>query len=85
VLYIGFTENLSNRIIQHINNKGSDKSFAGKYLCTDIVYYEIYQYVKEAITREKQIKKWNRKKKDELIKRMNPTLTSFNSRFYISE
>ena len=85
VLYVGFTENLSNRIIQHINNKNTNKSFAGKYLCSDIIYYEVYQYVNDAIAREKQIKRWSRLKKDTLIKRKNPTLVSYNREFIFEE
>ena len=57
VLYIGFTENLERRLQEHIDNNGTDNSFAGKYHCTDLIYYEVYPYVNDAIAREKQLKK----------------------------
>lgn len=83
VLYIGFTENLTRRLIEHIDNKITKKSFAGKYNCGDLVYYEVYQYVNDAISREKQLKKWSRKKKDDLIKKSNPKLLSLNEQFRV--
>ena len=85
VLYIGFTENMVRRLQEHIDNKGTKKSFAGKYNCTDIIYYEVYQYVNDAIGREKQLKKWSRSKKELLIKGHNPTLSSLNREFVIEE
>ena len=81
VLYTGFTQSLTRRLDQHINNSISKTSFAGKYNCTDIIYYEVYQYVGDAIAREKQIKKWSRKKKEHLISNYNPTWASLNLNF----
>ena len=83
VLYIGFTENMLRRLQVHIDNKGTKKSFAGKYNCTDIIYYEVYQYVNDAIGRERQLKKWSRSKKELLIKGHNSTLSSLNREFVI--
>jgi len=85
VLYVGFTENMVRRLQGHIENKGTKKSFAGKYNCTDIIYYEVYQYVNNAIAREKQLKRWSRSKKDDLIKQKNPSLRSLNREFIITE
>lgn len=48
------------------------KSFAGKYNCIFLVYYEGFQYPKEAIEREKGLKKWRREKKNKLISEFNP-------------
>lgn len=69
-LYIGFTNNLERRIEEHKN--GKIKGFTQKYGCNKLVYYEHYTYVNNALEREKELKKWNRNKKQELIKSMNP-------------
>ncbi len=81
VLYIGFTENLERRLLEHIENTGTNKSFAGKYHCTNLIYYEVFQYVTEAIAREKQLKRWSRKKKEWLINQTNPNWDSLNLNF----
>jgi putative endonuclease len=59
-------------------NRGQPKTFAGRYYCFNLIYYEDFQYIKDAITREKEIKGWTRKKKTELIKTMNPNWTFLN-------
>ncbi len=69
-VYTGFTSNLFIRIDQHINGKGS--IFGHKYKCFEIIYYEQFLNVTEAIAREKYIKKLSRKNKDKLIDAMNP-------------
>jgi len=71
VLYLGFTDNLKRRISQH-KSKNS-KGFSGKYNTKKLVWFESTQYVDNAIKREKQIKKWNREWKENLINDMNPT------------
>lgn len=81
-LYTGVTNNLSQRITEHFLNKGEAKSFAGKYHCYNLLYYEIFQYVEDAIRREKQIKGYSRKKKMELIKTVNPELKFINSEIF---
>lgn len=72
VLYIGVTNSLINRIQNHKNGTGS--IFSKKYSLTRLLYYEKYSSIIEAIKREKQLKKWNRDWKWELIKRQNPEL-----------
>jgi len=84
-LYIGFTSDLSTRLKQHYENKFTRKGFTGKYKVNQLIYYEIYQYANEAIAREKQLKKWNRAKKETLIKTMNPYWNSLNHEFYLGE
>jgi len=74
VIYIGVTNNLSLRINQHFQNRGNRSSFAGKYYCYNLIYFEEYRYIDMAIKREKQLKRWTRNKKDELIYRVNPKL-----------
>ena len=72
VLYCGVTNDLTRRIIEHYLNRGCGKSFTGKYYCYWVIYYEDYKYVGDAISREKQIKNWNRKKKESLVNTFNP-------------
>jgi len=69
-LYTGVTSNLIGRVFQH--KKGAVEGFTKKYRVHRLVYYEIHDDIREAITREKQIKKWRRTWKIRLIKEMNP-------------
>ena len=69
-LYIGLTNNLSRRVYEH--KEGITKGFTKKYECKKLVYFEEYNDIHEAICREKQLKNWNRKKKENLIKIQNP-------------
>ena len=69
-LYIGVTNNLSKRVYEH--KEGKIEGFTKKYGCKKLVYTEVYQDIREALGREKQLKRWNRKKKEELIKSQNP-------------
>ncbi|PRY89782.1 GIY-YIG nuclease family protein [Mongoliibacter ruber] len=71
VLYVGMTNNLSKRLAEH-NEKLNPESFTSKYNCCHLVHWESYQYVREAIAREKEIKKWRRSKKEALIAEYNP-------------
>src|SRR5687767_10358098 len=71
-LYVGVTNSLTQRIIEHYLDRGSDKTYAGKYFCYCLVFYESFNYVNNAIQREKEIKKWNRTKKIKLIETFNP-------------
>jgi putative endonuclease len=72
VLYVGVTNNLPNRIQEHFNNRGKTGTFAGKYYCYKLVYYERYQDVNHAIAREKELKDLSREKKVTLIDEVNP-------------
>ncbi|MBL7891167.1 MAG: GIY-YIG nuclease family protein [Bacteroidia bacterium] len=80
--YTGVTNNITQRITEHYLNRGNAKSFAGKYHCYNLLYYEVFQYVEDAIRREKQIKGYSRKKKMELIKTVNPELKFINSEIF---
>ena len=72
-LYIGVTNNIQKRLAQHhIDSEHSRKSFAGKYSCYYLVYYEGFENPTQAINREKEIKKWRREKKEKLINNFNP-------------
>jgi putative endonuclease len=69
-LYIGVTNSLPKRLEQHRNGAGS--SFVKAYGVHRLVYVESYDRAEEAITREKQLKRWKRDWKIELIERDNP-------------
>ena len=71
VLYVGITGFLFSRVLQH--KSGQFEGFTRRYRITRLVYYESFQYVKNAIARETENKKWNRAKKVAHIKRVNPT------------
>ncbi|CEG56439.1 GIY-YIG nuclease family protein [Legionella fallonii] len=70
VLYTGVTNNLVRRIYEHKNK--AQLGFTQKYNVNQLVYYEICSDIVVAITREKQIKAWTRKKKEDLIATLNP-------------
>ncbi len=80
VLYIGVTNNLEARLGEHYFNKGNPKTFAGKYYCYNLIYYEEFQYINEAIRREKELKSWSRMKKENLIKAINPDWFILNNK-----
>jgi len=69
-LYIGVTSDLQRRIAEH--NEGIGSKFTQKYALKHLVYYEKFDNITEAIHREKQLKRWSRLKKEELIIKLNP-------------
>jgi putative endonuclease len=69
-LYVGMTNSLIVRISQHRN--GEIAGFTKRYNLNRMVYYEVFNDVRDAIAREKQTKGWSRNKKDELIATKNP-------------
>jgi putative endonuclease len=72
------TNSLEHRIIEHYLQRGKNKTFAGRYYCHLLIYYELFQYVEDAIAREKEIKKWSRTKKEDLIQGFNPEWSELN-------
>ncbi|MDP3281494.1 MAG: GIY-YIG nuclease family protein [Nitrosomonas sp.] len=70
VMYVGVTNNLERRIYEH-RNKLVD-GFTKKYNVEKLVYFETASDVLAAIEREKQIRKWRREKKNQLVVGMNP-------------
>ena len=70
-LYVGVTNNLQRRIYEHRNHldKGS---FTDRYNIEKLVFFETADDPYHAIEREKQIKGWNRKRKEKLIESINP-------------
>ena len=69
-LYIGMTNNLYRRMLEH-KSRGFD-GFASKYSCDRLVYHEGFDEVLKAIDREKQLKGWRREKKIALFEKVNP-------------
>jgi putative endonuclease len=78
VLYTGVTNDLRTRIIEHYLKRGDTTSFASKYFCYWLVFYEEFKYINNAIAREKEIKGWTRLKKEQLITSFNPTWMFLN-------
>jgi putative endonuclease len=70
VLYIGVTNSLERRMWEHKTKAIS--GFTKKYNCDQLVYFEQYEHIDQAIAREKQLKGWIRAKKDALIAKTNP-------------
>ena len=69
-LYIGVTNNLLKRVYEHKNDLIG--GFTKKYYIHNLVYYEVYRNISDAINREKRMKKWKRQWKIELIEETNP-------------
>tara|TARA_B100001971_G_C18032016_1_gene453064 strand:- start:406 stop:660 length:255 start_codon:yes stop_codon:yes gene_type:complete len=70
--YIGITNDLHKRIVKHQNGIGSE--FTRKYNLKDLIYFEKFTDINQAISREKQLKNWHKDWKINLIKKSNPTL-----------
>ncbi len=69
-IYIGVTQNLLYRVKQHRN--GNVEGFSSKYNVRQLVYFEEYPSIVEAISREKQLKNWHRQWKINLVDSKNP-------------
>ena len=76
-LYVGVTNDLKRRLFEHKNKMLP--GFTEKYNVDKLVYFEKVTDVKSAIQREKNLKKWKRIWKDELIKKFNPTYKDLSS------
>jgi putative endonuclease len=71
-LYIGVTNNLERRVLEH--KLGEASKFTSKYKLGSLIYFEEGESIMDAIAREKQLKTWRRDWKWDLIKQMNPRL-----------
>ena len=69
-LYVGVTSNLVKRIWEH--GQGFVDGFTKQYGASTLVWYEVHESAESALTREKQLKKWNRAWKIRLIEEVNP-------------
>ena len=81
--YIGVTGNLQKRIFEHKNKVV--EGFTKKYNVDKLVYYEITNDVESAINREKQLKRWHRQWKINLIKEMNPEFKDLSENWQDAE
>ena len=72
-IYTGVTNNLQRRIAEH--RSGVVPGFTSKYKISRLVHFEMFADVRDAILREKQIKKWRREEKIVLIESRNPAWT----------
>ena len=70
VVYIGITNDLDRRVREH--KAGEIEGFTKRYRCHKLLYFEVFGEVRDAISREKQLKGWVRAKKEALIASMNP-------------
>lgn len=80
--YVGVTNNLEQRIIEHYLNRGKSDTYAGKYFCYILLFYEAFKYVNDAIAYEKELKKWRREKKLKLITGFNPDFKALNEELF---
>ncbi|NDV94395.1 GIY-YIG nuclease family protein [Dysgonomonas sp. 521] len=80
VLYVGVTNDLRRRLYEHEQDSKTEKShFTGKYNLYYLIYWEKFEYIEQAIDREKEIKGWKRVKKDKLISDFNPDWNFLNN------
>ncbi len=79
-LYIGVTSDLQSRVHQHKHS--FYPGFTSKYKCFDLVYYEHFWGMEQAIEREKQLKNWHRDWKLNLIKETNPDMKDLSEGWY---
>ena len=70
-LYIGVTNSIRRRSAEH--KAGEDPGFTSKYEVNRLVYFEVFQYVNNALDREKELKGWRRSRKIALIESQNPS------------
>jgi putative endonuclease len=80
VLYIGVTSNLPKRMVEHQTGKYKT-SFTHRYNVTELVYFEEFNRIVDAILREKQLKAGSRQKKLDLINRLNPEWKDLSAKF----
>lgn len=80
-LYIWVTNDLERRLYEHKNEL--IEWFTKKYWCKKLIYFEEFNEIEEAINREKQLKNWNRNKKENLIKTQNPWWKDLSVEFNI--
>src|SRR5271155_881777 len=80
MLYIGVTNDAMHRTWQH--KEKLIEGFTSKFIEHRLVYFETYQYVQDAIAREKQLKRWRREKKEWLIESVNPNWHDLSDGWY---
>jgi putative endonuclease len=68
--------------MEHFLEDGKPDTFAGKYRCHFLIYYEEFKYITDAIARAKELRKWSRDKKHQLIESMNPGWQTLNGELF---
>ena len=82
-LYIGVSNDLERRMFEHKAHKGS--AFCKKYNLEELMYYEHYDFMQDAIDREKQLKRWHKDWKWNLVRSMNPELKDLSAPWFDKE
>jgi putative endonuclease len=80
ILYVGVTSNMPRRMYEH--REGIYEGFSKKYACNNLIYYEKYGDIRDAISREKKIKEWKRAWKVRLILEVNEEWADLSGEFY---
>jgi putative endonuclease len=80
VLYTGVTNSLERRLWFH--RITSKRTFANRYNVDRLVYYECSDRARDAISREKEIKGWRREKKNDLVRKTNPTWKDLSEKLF---
>lgn len=78
-MYIGVTSNLQRRLCEHKNEQMD--GYTKKYHIHKLVYFEEFSEITDAIAREKQLKGWNRSKKNQLVETQNPNWADLSESF----
>jgi putative endonuclease len=79
-LYIGITNDLERRMFEHKAHKGS--SFCKRYNLDELLYFEHFDFMMDAIDREKQLKRWHKQWKWDLIQELNPHLSDLSKPWF---
>ena len=79
-IYIGATDDLERRMLEHKNK--TFQGFTAKYNVKLLVYFEVFEYQNEVFIRERQIKKWNRAWKLKRIEKDNPNWDDLSEQWY---
>ena len=79
-LYIGVTNDLERRVLEH--KQKVNEGFSSRYNINSLVYFESFQYINDAILREKRLKKWNRQWKINLIEEENKEWNDLSEDWY---
>jgi len=79
-LYIGVTNDIKRRVLEH--KEKINEGFSSRYNINRLVYFESFQYINDAILREKRLKKWNRQWKINLIEEENKEWNDLSEDWY---
>ncbi len=82
ITYVGVTNDVFRRVLEH--KTGALEGFSKRYETKNLVYYEEFQYIHDAIFREKQIKAWRKEKKRTLIRTTNPRWDDLSKEWFTS-